>query len=183
VIYQPQSGKTLQTRARDLRPGTAHRPFIACRSRGRANVRRFHSAGDIAVMRRRAKLCKVLGREPLSNFRKRHPQDCGNPRCGLCHSDKYPRREPTRQERAARLGQQGDCAYIRGRFVAATFGPLGIYGISAETVNRGDCANPLGFAKGRGSALSDLRSPDTNPQLQFDQSTAPTIQVAGRSRL
>jgi len=31
-------------------------------------------------------------------FRKKRAFDCGNPRCGICHSDKYPKRKETRQE-------------------------------------------------------------------------------------
>lgn len=31
-------------------------------------------------------------------FRKRHAFDCGNTRCRICHSDKCPKREKTRQE-------------------------------------------------------------------------------------
>jgi len=31
-------------------------------------------------------------------FRKKHAFDCGQARCGGCHSDKYPKREKTRQE-------------------------------------------------------------------------------------
>jgi hypothetical protein len=31
-------------------------------------------------------------------FRKKHAFDCGNARCHICHSDKYPKREQTKQE-------------------------------------------------------------------------------------
>lgn len=31
-------------------------------------------------------------------FRKRDAYDCGITRCFICHSDKYPKREDTRQE-------------------------------------------------------------------------------------
>lgn len=56
---------------------------------------------------RRAALEKsiVTGRKAIApelakkqNFRKRHPQDCGHAQCQMCHSDKYPKRTPTRQE-------------------------------------------------------------------------------------
>lgn len=31
-------------------------------------------------------------------FRKKDAFDCGNPQCKICHSDKFPKREPTRKE-------------------------------------------------------------------------------------
>lgn len=34
----------------------------------------------------------------IGRFRKRAPLDCGNPQCGLCHGDKYPKRSKTSQE-------------------------------------------------------------------------------------
>lgn len=36
-------------------------------------------------------------------FRKRRAFGCGNTRCQLCHGDKYPRREKTRQELLAEM--------------------------------------------------------------------------------
>lgn len=36
-------------------------------------------------------------------FRKKHAFDCGQARCCGCHSDKYPKREKTRQEMFADL--------------------------------------------------------------------------------
>jgi hypothetical protein len=36
-------------------------------------------------------------------FRKRRAFGCGNTRCQICHGDKYPRREKTRQELLADL--------------------------------------------------------------------------------
>lgn len=35
--------------------------------------------------------------------RKRKPYDCGNPRCGLCHSEKWDRRRQNERERAIRF--------------------------------------------------------------------------------
>lgn len=37
------------------------------------------------------------------HFRKRHFLDCGNSRCHVCHSDKFPIREITTQEKLAEL--------------------------------------------------------------------------------
>lgn len=34
-------------------------------------------------------------------FRKRDAHDCGRARCQVCHGYKFPKREPTRQERVA----------------------------------------------------------------------------------
>jgi hypothetical protein len=53
-----------------------------------ARMKRWHE--DVAVMARRAKVWDRVGwgdRE-LGRFRKRHPLDCGRPRCGLCHGEK-----------------------------------------------------------------------------------------------
>lgn len=36
--------------------------------------------------------------EQIGRFRKKDAYDCGNPRCFICHSDKFPEREITRQE-------------------------------------------------------------------------------------
>jgi hypothetical protein len=56
---------------------------------------------------------RAVGRDPYEidcacdgqkgRFRKMRAFGCGRPRCQLCHSDKYPRREHTRQERLAAL--------------------------------------------------------------------------------
>jgi hypothetical protein len=34
----------------------------------------------------------------LGRYRKKKALACRNPRCMICHSDKFPKREPTRQE-------------------------------------------------------------------------------------
>lgn len=39
----------------------------------------------------------------VGRYRKRHPFACGNPRCGICHSYKFPKRELTRNEQIAEL--------------------------------------------------------------------------------
>lgn len=61
-----------------------------------------------------------IGRDPyeidcvcdkqIGRFRKKDNGDCGQPRCWMCHSDKFPKREKTRQERKAdlRLREQRD---------------------------------------------------------------------------
>src|SRR6058998_197652 len=41
--------------------------------------------------------------EQAGRFRKKDAYDCGNSRCLICHSDKYPRRLATRQEALAKL--------------------------------------------------------------------------------
>ncbi len=35
---------------------------------------------------------------PVGKFRKKKSFDCGNARCYICHSDKYPKRDLTRKE-------------------------------------------------------------------------------------
>lgn len=48
---------------------------------------------------RNAKVLRNLGFSSTKcRSRKRHALDCGNTACQLCHSDKYPKRTPTRQE-------------------------------------------------------------------------------------
>src|SRR5690606_24663361 len=39
--------------------------------------------------------------EQKGRFRKKDAWDCGNTRCYICHSDKYPKRDLTKQERLA----------------------------------------------------------------------------------
>jgi hypothetical protein len=41
--------------------------------------------------------------EQAGRFRKQDAHDCGNPRCPICHGEKYPRRTLTRQEILAGL--------------------------------------------------------------------------------
>jgi hypothetical protein len=52
---------------------------------------------------------KEVGRDPyivdcecdeqVGRFRKKDAWDCGNPQCGICHSDKFPKRSLTNQEK------------------------------------------------------------------------------------
>lgn len=42
--------------------------------------------------------------EQVGRFRKKDAWDCGNPRCGICHSDKFPKRTLTEQEEKSALG-------------------------------------------------------------------------------
>jgi hypothetical protein len=36
--------------------------------------------------------------EQVGRFRKKDAWDCGNPQCGICHSDKFPKRSLTNRE-------------------------------------------------------------------------------------
>ncbi len=36
--------------------------------------------------------------DQIGRFRKKDSGDCGNPKCLLCHGDKFPRRKRTQQE-------------------------------------------------------------------------------------
>jgi hypothetical protein len=60
----------------------------------RALAQSFHTARRAAY---------VVPRTKTISYRKRHPLDCGNPRCGICHSDKRFGHEETRQEAISRL--------------------------------------------------------------------------------
>ena len=75
-------------------------------------------------------------------FRKRHPFDCGNARCHICHGDKYPRRKKTRHEMLAGMnfrewladgvhGQQ--CAAVTPR----SYGRFALSPQQAATTGRG----------------------------------------------
>lgn len=62
-------------------------------------MRRF--AEEKAIMLRRLRFAQ--GRvgerwEQAGRFRKRHPNDCGNPKCGVCHSERRGRPLPTKTE-------------------------------------------------------------------------------------
>ena len=39
--------------------------------------------------------------EQVGRFRKMDAWDCGNPQCGICHSDKFPKRQLTIKEEKA----------------------------------------------------------------------------------
>ncbi len=47
--------------------------------------------------------CLRDGKVQYGRYRKRKPLDCGNPQCGLCHSDKFPKRSLTHREQEADL--------------------------------------------------------------------------------
>ena len=42
--------------------------------------------------------------EQIGRFRKKDAYDCGNTRCGICHSDKFPKRTPHEQESISEMG-------------------------------------------------------------------------------
>lgn len=72
-------------------------------------MRRRHTPKEEALLKRRWKLMRrVVGdwMRPIS--RKRHPLDCGQPRCPTCHFDKLGGHEPTRQERIAEFKSRED---------------------------------------------------------------------------
>ena len=41
--------------------------------------------------------------DQVGRFRKKDAWDCGNPQCGICHQDKFPKRDLTDQERKSKL--------------------------------------------------------------------------------
>ena len=45
-------------------------------------------------------------------YRKRKAFDCGNSQCRICHSDKFPVRELTKQEMKAKLKFKEQCAEL-----------------------------------------------------------------------
>lgn len=70
-------------------------------------MRRYHQEEQLLISRARRER-DLVGRRAsdLGRYRKKHPLDCGNARCHLCHSDKVPKRTLTRQEKAAAIRQQ-----------------------------------------------------------------------------
>lgn len=61
-------------------------------------MKRFHSQGDQKAIRKRLKDIKLSSPFPekLSfpgRLRKKHPFDCGNPQCGICHRIEKPGRQ------------------------------------------------------------------------------------------
>ncbi len=42
-------------------------------------------------------------REQIGRFRKKKAFDCGNTQCGICHQDKFPKRQLTEQEVISKL--------------------------------------------------------------------------------
>lgn len=70
-------------------------------------MQRWHAELPLMIRRQRfdATVRTAFGPRPLGAQRKRHPLDCGHPRCALCHSFKYdaagPRRQNKRQKAIA----------------------------------------------------------------------------------
>lgn len=65
-------------------------------------------AQEKPIMERRKKVANhYVGKDwaygDLGRFRKKHPLDCGNTRCGVCHADKRYGHEETRQEAIASM--------------------------------------------------------------------------------
>lgn len=61
-------------------------------------MRRFHSRGDQKAIRKRLKDIKIEDTYPEilrhpGRLRKKHPFDCGNPQCGICHRIEKPGRQ------------------------------------------------------------------------------------------
>lgn len=83
-------------------------------------MQRWHAESALARRRARA-AARMRGDAPrfgqAGRYRKRDAYDCGNARCGCCHSDKFPARTPTPQEARAALALRewareqaaGDC--------------------------------------------------------------------------
>jgi hypothetical protein len=69
-------------------------------------MKRWHQ--EIAHYRKQRATDKlyVKRENELGRYRKRHALDCGNPHCGCCHSDKYPKRGLTDQEVRANISYQ-----------------------------------------------------------------------------
>jgi len=66
-------------------------------------MRRWHE--DVQLMIARQKFARryygSYMQDGLSRWRKRKPLDCGNPRCGICHSMKWGRKRRAAVKRAA----------------------------------------------------------------------------------
>lgn len=52
--------------------------------------------------------------DQVGRFRKKKSFDCGNPRCQICHSDKFPKREPTEQEQLSKLNFKEQLKDLKG---------------------------------------------------------------------
>lgn len=66
-----------------------------------AEHRRTHVRSNISfrkVVGRSAYEVDCVCDEQIGRFRKSDAYDCGNPQCYMCHGDKFPVRELTRQE-------------------------------------------------------------------------------------
>ena len=78
-------------------------------------MRRWHH--DAAWMARQGLIDRRHGRgRPAGFYRKKHALDCGQVRCGVCHSDKYPGRCPHEHEvRAASTAREQMREFAAGR--------------------------------------------------------------------
>ena len=67
-------------------------------------MRRVHTPAEENLLKRRENLLKQVspGYHPTIS-RKRHPLDCGNTRCGMCHFDKRFGHTKTWQEKRSEL--------------------------------------------------------------------------------
>lgn len=74
-------------------------------------------AAEDDLLEKRAKLHALFSHRPSKErferdnaqpgrFRKKKPLDCGNVQCRVCHGDKYPKRELSRQEETARVADK-----------------------------------------------------------------------------
>lgn len=81
-------------------------------ARSRAE-RRHHRERVIAARQRFLRFVRAWGSDPRldvepGRYADRHPADCGNPGCGLCHIGKrHPGQRRAHDERAARRYEQG----------------------------------------------------------------------------
>ncbi len=68
------------------------------------NMKRWHEEINIAKRNQKVR-CKLVNSDdvPLGRYRKRDAYDCGKTQCGLCHNDKFPKRELTRKENLAKF--------------------------------------------------------------------------------
>lgn len=72
-------------------------------------MKRWHEERKIMLTNARMNDILKRGHLPLGKFRKSNPCDCGNTRCQLCHSDKYPKREKTEKEKISDLDLKEQC--------------------------------------------------------------------------
>ena len=74
---------------------------VALTRRNWRQHRRLHVQSNIDYSREIGKdpfLVDCACDEEMGRFRKTDAYDCGNARCGVCHSDKFPKRSKTYQE-------------------------------------------------------------------------------------
>lgn len=61
--------------------------------------------------------------EQIGRFRKKDAWDCGNTQCGICHSDKFPKRSKTNQELKSDLDFEEQLAELDGEQVQIAGSP------------------------------------------------------------